>query len=155
MSNWWLEVRRLHAAQRIRDSGLRLTVQRQLVLGVLDEAGGEHLSADDVYERIVGRQPSFQRSTAYRVLDQLCDAGLVRQGYVGGSVARFHVGDHHHHILCVRCGAVDDLSAADIAADARALAEPRGYAYVDAEVVIRAICAACHTTPASAAAEQP
>src|ERR1035437_6025936 len=75
----------------LRRAGLRSTPQRQTVLDLLSGGNHRHLTADDIWRGAATRHPSFNRSTAYRVLEQLCDAGIVQQTRFGDS-AHFEIG---------------------------------------------------------------
>ncbi len=128
----------------LRDAGLRVTPQRLAVLEALSDAGGDHLSADDVWQQLAPRW-SMDRSTAYRVLADLTDAGLLTQVRFGDGVARFEVQSRaHHHALCVHCGATDDVPVALVRPLTTALARTLGFAVAaDEPLVVRGTCQAC------------
>lgn len=97
--------------EALRDAGLRVTPQRLAVLDALSHAGGEHLSADDVWLHLPSKG-SMDRSTAYRVLADLTDVGLLTQVRLGDGVARFEMQSRsHHHAVCTRCGSTEDIPA--------------------------------------------
>ena len=71
-----------------RRRGLAVTIQRRTVFGEL--AGRkDHPTADQVYDAVRGRLPGLSRTTVYRVLETLVDAGLARKVHHAGGVARF------------------------------------------------------------------
>src|ERR1700676_3527065 len=85
----------------LRAAGLRATPQRVAVLEALGDAGGEHLSADDVWQRLAAVNSTMDRSTAYRVLADLTDVGLLTQVRFADGVARFEMQSiAHHHAVC-------------------------------------------------------
>jgi len=134
-------------AALLRASGFRATPQRQMVLQVLREAHGRHLTADDVCRAVQDRFPSFNRSTTYRVLELLSAIGLVQQTRLGADgVAHFEVVDHpdrHHHLVCVRCGRVQNVPADVLTEISLRLAERHHFHIGTVDLMIRGECAAC------------
>lgn len=132
----------LHAA------GFRATPQRQMVLQVLREARDRHLTADDVCRAVQDRFPSFNRSTTYRVLEMLSAVGLVQQTRLGDGVAHFEVVDHpdrHHHLVCVRCGQVQNVPADVLTEISVRLAERHRFHIGTVDLMIRGECAGCRS----------
>jgi Fe2+ or Zn2+ uptake regulation protein len=65
---------------------------------------------------VVAMSPGLATSSAYRHMTVLEQAGVVRRIVLGGDEhARFELAEaltdhHHHHLICTRCGAVDDFT---------------------------------------------
>ena len=96
-------------ARECRRRGLAVTVQRRVVH---DEVAGrrDHPTADQVYEAVKRKLPGLSRTTVYRVLEMLVDAGFVRRVPSADSVVRFEpVSERHHHLVCESCGRLEDL----------------------------------------------
>ena len=142
------------ARDALRAAGLRVTPQRIAILEVLSSAEGRHLSADDVWERLSALRLSLDRSTAYRVLADLTDAGILTQVRFADGVARFEVQSQvHHHAVCTRCGATEDVPARLMQALATSLQRATGFALAPEEpVLVHGLCAVC---AARAAGDQP
>src|SRR5881227_1565228 len=99
-------------AQALRRRGYRVTSQR-LVIGEALAAAVRHLSAEEVMTAVAERLPQVSLPTVYSALDALEDAGVVRRVAAGRGAALFDAGPAaHHHLVCRRCGAVEDLDAA-------------------------------------------
>jgi len=120
-------------AQLIRAAGMRLTPQRTLVVEALAAATPAHLSADEVWRVVADRYTGINRSTVYRVLEQLTAMGLVAQHRHGGSAARYELrrGSHHHHVRCSSCGAIADIEADDLAVLERRVRKRLGFLLAD------------------------
>lgn len=132
------------ARQRIRASGLRVTPQRLAVLEVLQSAGGHHLSADDVWRRLHRSAAEMDRSTAYRVLADLTDAGLLQQAQLGDGVSRFEIqAEAHHHAVCTACGATEDVGVDAIEHLGRQLRRQTGFVLGDQPLLLAGRCARC------------
>ncbi len=97
------------AAARLRRVDQRYTPGRRAVIELLADAG-HPVSIGD----IAGRLPDLPRSSAYRHLVDLQFAGLVRRVAASDEFARFELTEeltgHHHHLLCVTCGKVSDVT---------------------------------------------
>lgn len=116
---------RTDAFDGLARDGLRLTRQRQVVLDALRSCP-EHPDAQTIYERARQRMPHISLGTVYRTLGLLRDKGLIQELHFGKPHSRYEErGRPHHHIVCTRCGRVDDLSseAFDLVAKARDLSD--------------------------------
>jgi Fur family peroxide stress response transcriptional regulator len=97
-----------------RRRGLALTIQRR---AVYEELAGrrDHPTADEVYDRLVARLPGLSRTTVYRVLETLVEAGFARRVQHAGTAVRFDpMTDRHHHLVCESCGRLADLEDARV-----------------------------------------
>ena len=88
---------------RLRRLGQRVTMQRVAILSTF--ATGEHLAADEVYDRVAPLMPLVNGSTVYRALEHFRDVGLLSQVDVGDGLRRFELlgDDRHHHLVCLDC----------------------------------------------------
>ena len=130
----------------LRTAGIRATPQRLMVLEVLHEARGGHLTADDVCRAVQERYPSFNRSTTYRVLELLSALGLVQQTRLGDAVAHFEAvdqPDRHHHLVCVSCGQVQNVPADVLGEIGVRLAARHGFHIGTVDLMIQGECARC------------
>lgn len=85
----------------LRQAGLRPTRQRLMLGEFLFSHGGRHVTADMIYTEAVAANMSISRATVYNTLNQLTDAGLLRQIGVDGSKSFFDTnpGRHHHFFV--------------------------------------------------------
>ena len=130
----------MHAA--FRAAALRPTAQRWAVLEFLVRRP-VHATAEQVCRAVNRTVPRASRATVYNSLRSLARAGLVREVVAEGQAARFDARlRRHHHFICERCGAVEDIAWFDLppAAGKKAL---RGRAVHDYEIVFRGACARC------------
>ena len=95
-------------------SRLRCTPQRYAVMAFLMERN-THPTAADIFEAVNRMDPRSSRATTYNNLRDLVRAGLVREVAAEGRAARFDAkGMRHHHLICDRCGDVEDLDWYDV-----------------------------------------
>lgn len=94
----------------LRQRGYRLTPQRHMILRVIQEAD-EHLSIDQIMERVQQLNPYVSLSTVYRTLELLKSVGLVRESHLPGEQPLYETaeGHAHHHLICRRCKATFHL----------------------------------------------
>ena len=93
----------------LEGGGLRCTPQRFAVMAFLMEHIG-HPTAAEIFETVNRLDPRSSRATTYNNLRDLVQAGLVREVAVEGRAARFDAkGMRHHHVICDRCGNVEDM----------------------------------------------
>jgi Fe2+ or Zn2+ uptake regulation protein len=95
--------------RRCAEAGIPVTSQRRAVLEVL-ASRHDHPTVDQLYVAVAERLPDVSRATVYRALEKLDDLGLLRRVEHPGSAVRFDGNTTpHHHFLCMRCGAIEDL----------------------------------------------
>lgn len=121
----------------------RNTVQKQLVREAVLRLA-DHPSAEQVYAEVARTHPTVSKATVYRNLAGLSADGLLRHIPMPGGADRF---DHrltaHHHIVCTRCGRLDDVPGeSGVQLDAAA-AKATGYARVSHDIVFRGMCPRC------------
>lgn len=100
------------ALRRLGADGQRLTAVRRRVLHLL-AAAPEPVTIPQLLEQERG----LAQSSVYRNLSILERAGLVSKISMGGEHAHYELGEeltkhHHHHLVCVDCGKVRDVTLA-------------------------------------------
>ena len=136
------------ARQRLRGAGLRVTPQRLAALAALQAADGHHLSADDVWRRLRSSVGEMDRSTAYRVLADLTEAGILQQAQLGDGVTRFEIHEAaHHHAVCTICGATEDVGVDAIERLGRQLRRDTGFVLGSQPLLLAGRCAGCAGSP--------
>jgi Fur family transcriptional regulator, stress-responsive regulator len=135
----------MHAEERLRGRGLRVTRPRLAVLEVLGEGG--HLEVDEIAARVRTRLDAVSTQAVYDVLGALARAGLARRIEPAGSAARYEArtGDNHHHIVCRGCGRVADVDCAVGAAPCLDPSSSHGFELDEAEVTFWGLCPACQS----------
>ncbi len=132
-------------SQNLKKVGLKVTLPRLKILEILSKSTRRHMSAEDVYKALLGAGEDIGLATVYRVLTQFETAGLVeRHNFEGGqAVFELSEGDHHDHLLCVKCGRVDEFVDETIEKRQRDIAAKFGYEITDHCLYIYGICPDC------------
>lgn len=97
--------------QDLKRTGLKATLPRRLVLEIIRSSSERHLSAEDVYRRLLAHGHDVGLATVYRVLSQLESAGLLSRNVFEAGKALFEIneGGDHDHLICLGCGRVDEF----------------------------------------------
>jgi Fur family ferric uptake transcriptional regulator len=106
----------LNYATRLREHGLRLTPQREMILDAICEGDG-HTTFDKIYARLHAKAPAINQATVYRALKLFCDLGLVVAADLGDHKTVYEIASvtPHHHLVCRACGQVEQIDHAALA----------------------------------------
>jgi len=126
-----------------RAQGIPCTRQRLAILeAVLTRKN--HPTADEVHATVTRRLRSVSRPTVYRVLEELVQMGLIGKACHPGKAVRYdRRTDLHHHLVCLRCNSMIDIS--DPHLDAVQVPDTRKYGFKvrDFRVQLRGLCKQC------------
>jgi Fur family transcriptional regulator, ferric uptake regulator len=122
---------------------LRMTSQRELILQELQRSR-EHLSADELYERVKKKMPRISLATVYRNLEILSEAGIIGKLEISGRQKRFDYDiTEHDHIYCIHCHRVDNIVLDRTLVDAESFTSRRGYHVKGFRVEFAGVCQGC------------
>ena len=115
--------------QSLKESGLKATLPRRKILELFEASKVRHLSAEDVYRKLIAEGIDVGLATVYRVLTQFEQAGLLsRQHFeTGKAVFELSQGGHHDHLVCLQCGRVEEFYDAEIERRQGDVAKGRGF----------------------------
>lgn len=133
-------------SQELKNAGLKVTLPRVKILDILEKQTSErHLSAEQVYKILLSENEDIGLATVYRVLTQFEAAGLVARHHFdgGNSVFELDHGGHHDHIVCLKCGKVDEFTDDVIETRQKEIALRLGYELNDHSLSLYGYCAAC------------
>lgn len=130
----------------LKKAGLKITLPRLKILQILENARDHHLSAEDIYKILIEAGEDIGLATVYRVLTQFEEANLViRHNFTEGhSVFELDSGAHHDHLVCVKCGHVEEFIDSEIEKRQQQVAEQAGFSITDHSLNIYGICKDCH-----------
>jgi Fur family ferric uptake transcriptional regulator len=113
----------------LRKLGLKVTHPRMRVLELLEQTRPRHMTAEDIYRKLVDDGDEIGLATVYRVLTQFEAAGLVlKHNFEGGhAVYELDRGDHHDHMVDIDTGKIIEFENAEIEALQHKIAAEYGY----------------------------
>lgn len=140
----------LHEAvsRRLAEHDIRYTRGRQSVVTALVPLEGPESAAD------LHRRMNVPMSSLYRSLTVLDEAGVLEKHHDADGLARFELAEwltgHHHHLVCVDCGTVEDVQLDPPSEElleglARRVAEKAGYRQTGHNLEVEGLCRACRT----------
>lgn len=129
----------------LKRAGLKVTHPRVKILHIMESSDKRHMGAEEIYKALLETGEDVGLATVYRVLTQFEAAGLVMRHHFeeGHSVYELNQGEHHDHILCVKCGRVDEFVDETIEERQRAISRKFGYDMTDHYLNIYGVCAEC------------
>jgi Fur family ferric uptake transcriptional regulator len=131
--------------QHLRSKGLKITRQREeIARGFLDSA--QHLSAEELYQRIHRKHPQVGLSTVYRTLKLLVQAGLAIPREFGDGITRYEPslgGQHHDHLICIGCGTIIEFENQKIEALQKEVAEENRFTVLRHKLELYGYCERC------------
>ena len=126
----------------LRNAGLKVTLPRLKILDILADGSARHMSAEDIYKKLLVSNEDIGLATVYRVLTQFEAAGLVTRHHFEGGHAVFELerGHHHDHMVCIKCGHVDEFEDETIEKRQREKAESLGYRLIEHSLIMYGEC---------------
>ena len=137
--------------ERLEDAGHRPSAPR---LAIIELLGSESccLTAREITDRLRGEGRNVGAATVYRAFELLHSLGVVQRLDTGERFARYEAadpsGEHHHHLLCARCGRVSPFEDERLERAIDDLAERLSYRVEGHDVVLRGACPTCAGTVA-------
>ena len=117
----------------LKKAGLKVTLPRLRILELLEGGDKTHLSAEEIYRRLIGAGEEVGLATVYRVLTQFEQAGIcIRHNFEEGhAVYELTPSDHHDHMVCLDTGDVIEFTDDIIEERQKKLAKEKGYEIID------------------------
>ena len=133
----------------LREKGVRLTRQRELLLGLIDKSG-EHLDAERLYQLAKEQDPKLNRVTVYRTLKLLKQGGLVDEldlMHYGGDQHYYEtrMKQEHAHVICLRCGKVEEFFGEPLQRLRRQIESHFGFQILLARTEVGGFCSHCQS----------
>ncbi|MCP4995431.1 MAG: ferric iron uptake transcriptional regulator [Gammaproteobacteria bacterium] len=130
---------------KLKRAGLKITLPRIKILELLEQHQDRHFTAEGLYDKLRQEGEDIGVATIYRVLTQCEQAGLVQRLQFEGGRAVFELADSHHHdhIVCVRCGHVEEFHDDVIEKRQQDIADKAGYKIEDHTMVLYGLCPSC------------
>tara|TARA_B110000014_G_scaffold264481_1_gene266678 strand:- start:4585 stop:5007 length:423 start_codon:yes stop_codon:yes gene_type:complete len=128
----------LNEESDLKKAGLKVTLPRLRILELLEEEKGGHLSAEDIYKKLLEAKEDVGLATVYRVLTQFEQAGIVEKNNFeeGRAVYELHHDQHHDHMVCIDTGKIIEFNDEIIERRQSEVAAELGYEIKDHSMVL-------------------
>lgn len=135
------EILRNHIAHH----NMKQTKQRELILETFIKIGG-HVNAEELYHKVIKRDPSIGLATVYRTLSLLCQCGIAQHQEFGEGRTRFeivHEYQHHDHLICTKCGKIIEFENCNIERMQEKVAKDNSFTIYSHKLEIYGLCSEC------------
>lgn len=125
---------------------VRLTRQKKAVLDEMKKFQRAHLhpTADEVYRSIKKKMPKISLATVYRNLERLAEQGLISEIKFPDAPTHYNGNSKlHHHIRCISCGRVDDVSKRPFIKIKNSVSKISGYKVTGYQLELFGLCPNC------------
>lgn len=128
----------------IRDMNLKVTDQRLAILSALT-SGRAHMTAQEVFERVVTKYPEIGFATVYRFLKKMTEKNFVTEVRLGGLPARYELTPHNHHdhLTCINCGKIVEFENNEIEKLQELVAHSHNFRLTHHVLELYGVCSSC------------
>jgi Fur family ferric uptake transcriptional regulator len=114
--------------ETLKEARLKVTAPRVKILRLLQLPGNQHISAEELYQKLLEQGDEVGVATVYRVLNQFDEVGIVTRHHFEGGKSVFELAKHHHHdhLVCLKCGKVIEFTDELIEKQQKIIAEQYG-----------------------------
>lgn len=134
----------------LKEKGLKMTRQRLVVLEALADCPQQHLTAEEIYERVKAANPDIGLATVYRTVQLLSELDLIERIHLDDGFVRYEIRDmrqkehhRHHHLICMGCGKVLAFQEDMLEALESGVKQALGFQVTDHEVKLYGYCRNC------------
>lgn len=129
----------------LQKAGFKVTSARLKILMLLESSEERHLSAESIHQNLKENGEDVGLATVYRVLTQFEEAGLVNKLRFDNehSVFEYNHGEHHDHLVCVKCQRVEEFCDPVIEGRQEKIAEQFGFQITDHSLYLYGVCQSC------------
>lgn len=129
----------------LKNAGLKITAPRTKILEIFETADKRHLSAEEIYKSFIDLGEDISLATIYRVLTQFEHAGILTRHHFaeGHSVFELDSGEHHDHLVCVKCGHIEEFVDPIIEGRQKEIAKNANFQMLDHALHIYGLCPNC------------
>lgn len=128
----------------LRTKGFKMTPQRELIFRAFFELG-DHVTVDELYEKVRRQDKSIGYSTVWRNLKLICKVGLAEEVNVGDGVTRYDRVTHvpHGHMYCQDCRKLTEFPVEEVVASLASVAEEHDFQADSFKIEIHGYCEEC------------
>ena len=129
--------------QDLKKAGLKVTIPRMRILEIMERSKERHMTAEEIYRKLLDEQEEIGLATVYRVLTQFEAAGIILRHHFsdkGSACYEIDHGGHHDHMVCTQCGEITEFMDETIERLQREIADSHGYSIRDHSLVMYVDC---------------
>ena len=132
----------------LKEKDYKLTKQRKIVLSMLIQNEGQHLTIEELYNIVKSGYPEIGLATVYRSVQIFVDMKIVDKvtlddGFTRYEIVRLNTKHHHHHLICEKCGLVLEVEEDLMGSIESSFLEAYGFIVKDHKAKFFGVCDAC------------
>jgi Fur family ferric uptake transcriptional regulator len=98
----------------LKKKGYKLTPQRRSIVDTIIENEGQHLTAEEIYDKVKRDCPEIGLATVYRTILLLEELGVISRLDLNDGCSRYEIlhsneNHRHHHLICNNCHKVSEV----------------------------------------------
>ena len=130
-------------AKYLEKNNLKQTRQREMILAAFLGAK-RHVTSEDLYQLVREQHPNIGYTTVYRTMKLLVEAGLATERHFDDGITRYETEhEHHDHLVCIKCGRMQELECDEIEERQREIAKGYGFQVLRHRHELYGHCAGC------------
>jgi Fur family peroxide stress response transcriptional regulator len=92
----------------LKSNKIKVTPQRLAIVELMDVYG--HISVRDIFAKIQANFPSLSLATVYKNINAMVETSFIKELKIVGQDAKYElIKEEHSHMICKKCGKVDDI----------------------------------------------
>ncbi len=134
---------------KLRQKGYKMTPQRRSILEIIASNPGEHLSTEEIYEKVkTHNQPDIGLATVYRTLILFADLNLISKIHLDDGLVRYEMileneVHQHHHLICENCGGIIEVKDDWLDDIEKKIENNHDFKITDHKLIMYGICKKC------------
>jgi len=130
-------------AAYLEKNHLKQTRQRELILQTFLDAK-RHVTSDDLYQAVRKEHSNIGYTTVYRTMKLLVEAGLATERHFDDGITRYEIEqEHHDHLVCVKCGKIQEFECEEIEERQNEVASEYGFEVLRHRHELYGHCSSC------------
>ncbi|MCR9095941.1 MAG: transcriptional repressor [bacterium] len=130
-------------ATYLEKNHLKQTKQRELILHTFLDAN-RHVTSEDLYQAVRKEHSNIGYTTVYRTMKLLVEAGLATERHFDDGITRYEIEhEHHDHLVCVKCGKIQEFECEEIEERQREVATEHGFEILRHRHELYGHCSSC------------
>ncbi len=134
---------------KLREKGYKMTPQRRSILEIIVSNPGEHLSTEEIYDKVkTHNQPDIGLATVYRTLILFADLNMISKIHLDDGLVRYEMIlenelHQHHHLICANCGNITEVMDDWLDDIEKKIEDSHDFKITDHKLIMYGICKNC------------
>lgn len=138
-----LDYSSMKTKQVLQNAHLKVTHARQVLLDYFISEK-RPVAADEIIGYLEKKQCDTDKATVYRIIEAFYDKGIVNKVEFGEGKFRYEIaGAEHHHLVCERCGKIEDFSDCNIEELEKDIAKKKKFLVKRHSLEFYGVCTQC------------